>query len=92
MPRYKTPSPIRDTDKPIKRRRCRYCDNLFPIPDSHPDKKFCCDRHRITFNNDGLALGPLREKLPKWITIEVAKQLAAVEARLMAAMQSPSEG
>ena len=54
--------------------RCRYCDKVFTK--TKPNKKFCTDQHRINYNNAGLALGPLREKLPKWIAKEVTKQLA----------------
>lgn len=62
--------------KTYGRRRCRYCDKMFTK--TKPNKVFCSLLHQKAYNSEGMALGPLREKLPKWISKEVTKQLACL--------------
>jgi hypothetical protein len=68
--------------KTYGRRRCVYCDKWFVK--TKPNKKFCSLQHQKAFNSEGMALGPLRNKFPKWITREVTKQLAKLGAELRA--------
>ena len=60
--------------KRFEKRRCAYCNKLIDL--TKPNRRFCNDRERNAFHQQGMALGPLKEKLPKWIAKEVAKQLA----------------
>jgi hypothetical protein len=59
----------------LRRRHCIYCNALLVVPSGHQNKKFCCEDHRKAYHHEGMALGPMRTKIPKWITKEVAKQL-----------------
>src|SRR5271170_4936262 len=72
MPRIKPGTPIRTYGYG----RCRYCNKLFTK--TKPNRVFCSELHQKAYNREGMALGPLRTKLPKWIAKEVTKQLAAL--------------
>ena len=73
-------------EKRYEKRRCLYCFKLFDL--TKPNKKFCRLHHQQAYNREGMAFGPLREKLPKWISKEVAKQLGQLETKLRAEFQA----
>jgi hypothetical protein len=70
-------------DRKFEKRRCKYCNALFDL--TKPNKLFCTDRHRIAWNNQGAALGPLAMRLPKYISKEVKRQLEALDIPKMIA-------
>lgn len=64
----------------LKRVRCLNCPKFFT--QSKPWQKFHSDKCRREFHRNEGAFGTLKEKFPKWIAKEVAKQLAAALAKL----------
>lgn len=66
----------RRRQKVYPKRRCKYCNRLFDLTKAH--KKFCSFRCQRAFNKQGMALGPLKDKLPGWMRKEVTLQLAVI--------------
>ena len=75
-----TPGAVGGNPPELKRLRCLNCPKVFT--QSKPWQKFHSDKCRREFHRNEGAFGTLKEKFPKWIAKEVAKQLAAALAKL----------
>lgn len=78
-----TPTP--DAKKPLKRRRCDNCSELFPR--TRRWQRFCCAECKNEFHRHGSAFGPLKDKLTKLVRSLVQQMIepvvkAEVEARV----------
>jgi len=75
-----TPGAVGGNPPELKRLRCLNCPKVFT--QSKPWQKFHSDKCRREFHRNEGAFGTLKEKFPKWIAKEVAKQLTAALAKL----------
>jgi hypothetical protein len=63
-----------------RRVRCDNCPKF--VMQYRPWQRFCSEKCRRQFHQNEGAFGTLKDKFPKWIAAEVAKQLAAALAQL----------
>ena len=57
-----------------------------------PNKRFCCDYHRIAWHRNRLGLGQLKNLLPRAVAAEVTRQLTELLDNLVRRDELTEEG